>query len=143
MHEAVAIDPATDVIYETEDANGSHGGFYRWTPPAGFTGGKGALHALAGKDAAGALEAMSCARGSKSPYGGVILAEDGRGIQHLVGVTAQGKSYPMARNELASRNEFTGSNFSADGKILFANIQSPGHVFAITGPWGRPSNARS
>jgi uncharacterized protein len=31
--------------------------------------------------------------------------------------------------------------FSADGTILFVNIQSPGHVFAITGPWRRPSNA--
>jgi hypothetical protein len=30
----------------------------------------------------------------------------------------------------------------ADGGILFANIQSPGYVFAITGPWGRPSDAR-
>ena len=30
-----------------------------------------------------------------SPYGGIILAEDGEGIQHLVGVTDQGKSYPL------------------------------------------------
>ena len=27
-----------------------------------------------------------------SPYGGVILAEDGEGMQHLVGVTEEGKS---------------------------------------------------
>jgi hypothetical protein len=26
-------------------------------------------------------------------------------------------------------------------RILFANIQTPGHVFAITGRWGRPSDA--
>ena len=74
-----------------------------------------------------------------SPYGGVILAEDGEGIQHLVGVTAQGKAYPMARNDL-NDSEFTGPNFSADGRILFANIQAPGHVFAITGPWRRPGD---
>ncbi|GAB3588156.1 PhoX family protein [Amycolatopsis endophytica] len=70
-----------------------------------------------------------------SPHGGLILAEDGEGLSHLVGVTARGQSYPMARNEL-NDSEFTGPTFSQDGRILFANIQSPGHVFAITGPWG-------
>lgn len=74
-----------------------------------------------------------------SPYGGVILAEDGEGVQHLVGVTDQGKSYAMARNDL-NGSEFAGPTFSADGRQLFAGIQSPGHVFAITGPWRRPSN---
>ena len=74
-----------------------------------------------------------------SPYGGLILAEDGEGVQHLVGVTAEGKTFPMARNDL-NGSEFTGPVFSADGKVLFANIQEPGHVFAITGPWGRASN---
>jgi hypothetical protein len=59
-----------------------------------------------------------------SPYGGVILAEDGDGIQHLVGVTDQGKAYALARNDL-NDSEFTGPAFSADGLILFACIQSP------------------
>jgi hypothetical protein len=72
-------------------------------------------------------------------YGGVILAEDGEGIQHLVGVTDQGKAYSLARNEL-NDSEFAGPNFTADGKILFAKHPIPGHVFAITGPWRRPSN---
>ncbi len=77
-----------------------------------------------------------------SPYGGVILAEDGEGVQHLVGVTEEGKSYTMARNDQGD-SEFTGPVFSPDGRTLFACIQSgPGRVFAITGPWGRPSNAR-
>ncbi|MGW0230832.1 alkaline phosphatase PhoX [Actinopolymorpha singaporensis] len=250
-HEAVAVDPRTSAIYETEDAGGPNGLYYRWTPPKGFRGGKGALRALAlgtGGDTAGTLEAMSCYLGGKhvadlseatrpgttyrvrwvevpdrdarttsvrkqftddqvtrshklegawwadggayfvasfartedgstrahdgqvwfydpasqtvtlkvifgvnpspdadgnydgpdnitvSPYGGVILAEDGDGVQHLVGVTRSGRSYPMARNDL-NGNEFTGPNFSPDGRVLFANIQSPGHVFAITGPW--------
>ncbi|MEV4116610.1 alkaline phosphatase PhoX [Nonomuraea sp. NPDC049695] len=75
-----------------------------------------------------------------SPYGGVILAEDGEGIQHLVGVTDRGQTYPIARNEI-NDGEFTGPNFSADGRILFANIQSPGYVFAITGPWRRSGHA--
>ena len=258
-HEAVAVDPATNVIYETEDAGAPNGLYFRWVPPAGFRGGLHALVDLArspGGDSAGALQAMSCSRGSRhiadlaeatqpgtqykvrwvdvpdrlattvsirnqfaddevtrsrklegqwwadggvyfvasfarlsdgsanehdgqvwfynpatetvslttifgvnpdpdvdtdyydgpdnitvSPYGGVILAEDGEGVQHLVGVTEQGKSYVMARNDQGD-SEFTGPVFSADGRTLFACIQSgPGRVFAITGPWGRPSNA--
>jgi hypothetical protein len=75
------------------------------------------------------------------PNGGLILAEDGEGIQHLVGVTDQGKAYPLARNEV-SDSEFAGPTFSADGKVLFASIQADGYTFAITGPWGRPSNSR-
>jgi uncharacterized protein len=69
-----------------------------------------------------------------SPHGGLILAEDGEGIQHLVGVTERGTPYPLARNEF-SDSEFTGPTFTADGRILYANIQTPGHTFAITGPW--------
>lgn len=71
------------------------------------------------------------------PHGGLILAEDGEGLSHLVGVTAQGKAYALARNEL-NESEFTGPTFTPDGHILFANIQTPGYVFAITGPWRRP-----
>lgn len=262
-HEAVAVDPRTHVIYETEDAGGPNGLYFRWVPPAGFVGRKGALTALAtapGGDRAGLLQAMSCARGGRhiadlseatrpgtqykvtwvdvpdrdataagsvsvrrqftvdqvtrsrklegawwadggayfvssfarlvdgsrnehdgqvwfydpaketvtlttifgvnpdpsvdgdnydgpdnitvSPFGGVILAEDGSGVQHLVGVTDQGKAYTLARND-ASEVEFTGPVFSPDGRTLFASIQSgPGRLFAITGPCGRPSNAR-
>lgn len=257
-HEAVAVDPETHTIYETEDASGPNGLYFRWVPPADFEGGNGALRELAlssGGTTAGQLQAMSCYRGSKhipdlslatqpgtrysvqwidvpdrdaasvsvrkqftdsqvtrsrklegqwwgdggayfvasyarnsdgsvnehdgqvwfydpatetitlktifgvnldpdvdtdnydgpdnitvSPYGGVILAEDGEGVSHLVGVTAEGKTYPIARNEI-NESEFTGPAFSADGRVLFANIQSPGHVFAITGPWGRASNS--
>jgi len=77
-----------------------------------------------------------------APQGGLILAEDGSGVSHLVGVTDQGKSYPMARNEY-NNSEFCGPAFSHDGKWLFANIQSPGFTLAITGPWTGPSNAAS
>lgn len=251
-HEAVAVDPHRHTIYLTEDANEPHGLFYRWTPPEGFHGGKGALRSLATKSGgatAGSLQAMTCSASGKhiadlseatkpgvtyqvkwvdvpdrdaktvsvrkqfsndkvtrsrklegawwdgdgayfvasyarksdgsvlehdgqvwfyhphhetvtlktifgvnpsptvdgafdgpdnitvSPYGGVIVAEDGEGIQHLVGVTNGGVSFPLARND-GTESEFTGPNFSADGQILFANIQTPGTVFAISGPWG-------
>lgn len=71
-----------------------------------------------------------------SPYGGVILAEDGEGVQHLLGATARGQSFFFARNQL-NDSEFTGPNFSPDKKTMFANIQSPGHVLAIRGPFTR------
>lgn len=39
----------------------------------------------------------------------------------------------IARSQMGS--EFTGPTFSPDGRILFAGIQKPGTLFAITGPW--------
>jgi secreted PhoX family phosphatase len=251
-HEAVAVNPHTNEIFLTEDANGPHGLWFRWTPPADFKGRKGALRELAlagGGDAAGRLRAMvafdgttqipdlslATAPGTKyqvrwvevpnreglavsvrkqftndqvtrsrkfegswwgdggvyvvasfgrvsdgsvnehdgqiwfydpkfetltlktifgvnpdpsaegnfdgpdnitvSPYGGVILAEDGEGLSHLVGVDRRGDD-ALARNEL-NESEFTGPTFSTDNQTLFANIQDPGIVFAVTGPWGR------
>jgi secreted PhoX family phosphatase len=257
-HEAAAVDPATGAIYLTEDASSPNGLYYRWTPPADFVPGKGALHALAtgGAVEVGTLEAMKCfdedgnhvpdlsiatevntkytvewvtvpdrdarrvsvrkqftneqvTRSRKlegqwwadggayfvasyarlsdgstnehdgqvwfydpkksrvvlktlfgvnpapatgdanfdgpdnitvSPHGGLILAEDGEGRSHLVGVTEQGKAYALALN-LANDSEFAGPVFNASGSTLFTNIQTPGYTLAITGPWGRPSNA--
>ncbi|UQA96138.1 alkaline phosphatase PhoX [Streptomyces halobius] len=79
-----------------------------------------------------------------SPYGGLIIAEDGEGVQHLFGATEDGRTYPIARNEVnvgtaeePEFGEFTGPVFSPDGRTLFANIQDPGIMLAITGPWKR------
>ncbi|GGS57744.1 alkaline phosphatase PhoX [Streptomyces griseoviridis] len=79
-----------------------------------------------------------------SPYGGLVVAEDGDGVQHLFGATESGKTYPIARNELnlgteeePEYSEFTGVTFSPDGRTLYANIQTPGIMLAITGPWKR------
>ncbi|MER8017858.1 alkaline phosphatase PhoX [Streptomyces griseoluteus] len=79
-----------------------------------------------------------------SPYGGLVIAEDGEGVQHLFGATDGGRTYPIARNELnlgtesaPQYSEFTGVTFSPDGHTLFANIQDPGIMLAITGPWKR------
>ncbi|MEU9703398.1 alkaline phosphatase PhoX [Streptomyces sp. NPDC047981] len=71
-----------------------------------------------------------------SPYGGLVIAEDGEGVQHLFGATERGRTYPIARNDL-NDSEFTGVVFSPDGDTLFANIQDPGIMVAITGPWRR------
>ncbi|WP_411106162.1 alkaline phosphatase PhoX [Streptomyces sp. cmx-4-9] len=79
-----------------------------------------------------------------SPYGGLVIAEDGSGLQHLFGATASGRTYPLARNELnigtaeePEFSEFTGVCFSPDGRTLYANIQDPGIMLAVTGPWRR------
>ena len=253
-HEAVAVDPDRHVIYLTEDAASPFGLYYRWKPPQGFRGEKGALAELASETAgitAGRLQAMSCYSGKRhiadlslatevgttyrvrwvdvpdrdatsvsirnqfsaddpvthaqklegqwwglggvyfvssfarrtagsprnhdgqvwfydprertvtlktifgrnlnpavpgnpgnfdgpdnitvSPHGGLILAEDGSGIQHLIGVSRGGTAYPMARNQ-RNNSEFAGPAFSADGRILFLNIYA-GWTFAVTGPW--------
>ncbi|MFE1549079.1 alkaline phosphatase PhoX [Streptomyces sp. NPDC058718] len=71
-----------------------------------------------------------------SPYGGIVIAEDGRGVQHLFGATDSGRTYPIARNDF-NDSEFTGVCFSPDGETLFANLQTPGIMVAITGPWRR------
>ena len=261
-HEAVAVDPDTGQVYETEDATDPHGLFYRWTPPASAMPlGKGSLRALGPTE--GALQALrartdageivldlslatepgtrydvewvdvfdrdgvvplvrrqfngfwvgrrrtgpggditrsrklegawwgdggayfvaSFARttdGSArqhdgqvwfydplsstvtlrlifaytpqdndgepdgpdniavSPYGGVILAEDGQGRQHLVGATEEGHTYFLARNELGDgTGELAGVNFSPDKKTLFVNLFQPGLVYAVHGPWKR------
>ncbi|GAB2956748.1 alkaline phosphatase PhoX [Streptomyces heilongjiangensis] len=79
-----------------------------------------------------------------SPYGGIVIAEDGEGVQHLFGATDSGRTYPIARNDLnigteeePEYSEFAGVTFSPDGKTLYANIQTPGILLAITGPWKR------
>jgi secreted PhoX family phosphatase len=53
-------------------------------------------------------------------------------------------TYAIARNQYnlgtaaePEYSEFTGPTFSADGRVLFVNIQTPGITLAITGPWER------
>jgi secreted PhoX family phosphatase len=82
-----------------------------------------------------------------SPRGGLVLCEDGSGEQFLHGLTTDGEVFPFAKNMVRLNGErngivgdFTGSEWagachSPDGRWLFANIQSPGITFAITGPW--------
>ncbi len=76
---------------------------------------------------------------SITPWGSLILAEDGVGASHVLSSTPGGATYAVARNQLLYNgefSEFTGPNFSADGTVLFVNIQEPGITLAITGPWG-------
>lgn len=83
-----------------------------------------------------------------SPRGGIILCEDGDLVgQRMNGLTLDGQIFEFARNNVqlnGERNgisgdfrgaEWAGATYSKDGKWLFANLQSPGITFAITGPW--------
>ncbi|MBW4685066.1 MAG: PhoX family protein [Komarekiella atlantica HA4396-MV6] len=69
-----------------------------------------------------------------APNRDLFLCEDGGGTDFIVGVTPAGALYKFARNALNS-NELTGVCFSADGRIMFVNMQTPGITFAISGPW--------
>ncbi|GIH22797.1 hypothetical protein Aph01nite_11070 [Acrocarpospora phusangensis] len=78
-----------------------------------------------------------------TPWGTLVLAEDGVRASHVLSSIPGGPTYAIARNQLAigtsngspTYSEFTGPTFSPDGKVLFVNIQTPGITLAVTGPW--------
>ena len=77
-----------------------------------------------------------------APNGDLVICEDlinpfvKQQLPHLRGVTPEGQIFNLARNPNAkNKNEFCGSTFSPDGKILFVNIQTLDYTFAIRGPW--------
>lgn len=97
-----------------------------------------------------------------SPRGGVILCEDGGGVNdaygfgdRMLGLAADGSSYVFCKNNTVLTagdvagagksvapgdyrgREFGGACFDAAGDALFANMQSPGITYAIWGPWAR------
>ena len=71
-----------------------------------------------------------------APWGDLVLAEDGEGIDHVIGVTPEAKVYTLARNA-RDDGEFAGPVFSPDGSTLFVNMQTAGLTLAITGAWAR------
>lgn len=72
-----------------------------------------------------------------SPWGDLIVCEDGSGKQHLVGITPEGRFYKFAHNAMDNDSEMAGATFSPDGSTFFVNIQEAGLTLAITGPWGK------
>lgn len=82
-----------------------------------------------------------------SPRGGLVLCEDGSDLEFMHGLTVDGEIFKFAQNNVVLNgehngligdfrgSEWAGACYSADGKWLFANIQSPGLTVAITGPW--------
>lgn len=82
-----------------------------------------------------------------TPWGTLVLAEDGLGASHVLSSIPGGPTYAIARNQLnigtaaePEYSEFTGPTFSPDGRVLFVNIQTPGLTLAITGR-GRSTSA--
>ena len=97
-----------------------------------------------------------------SPRGGVVLCEDGGGSTdafgtgaRLLGLNPAGEAYIFCKNNVnlsaqqvagAGKtvsaadhrgSEFCGATFDPTGRVLFANIQTPGITVAITGPWAK------
>ncbi len=82
-----------------------------------------------------------------SPRGGLILCEDGPTDTFIRGLTTDGTIFPFAKNNVVlngekngfegdfRHREFAGATFSADGRWLFFNAQTPGITFGVTGPW--------
>lgn len=72
-----------------------------------------------------------------TPFGDLVICEDNlaRRENFVVGVTARGKCYRIARNAHPSKRELAGACFAPDGRTLFVNVQEPGMTFAIWGPW--------
>ncbi|MCC0176024.1 DUF839 domain-containing protein [Waterburya agarophytonicola K14] len=67
-----------------------------------------------------------------APFGDLVVCEDGKDEQFLIGVTPKGKYYQLARNAL-NNSEFAGICFSPDEKTMFVNIYNPGMTLAV---WG-------
>ena len=76
-----------------------------------------------------------------TPWGDLMICEDGRGDNYLRGLTPDGAIYDFARNAHEDSAEFCGACFSPDGSTLFVNVQEPGFTYAITGPWESLRNA--
>lgn len=86
-----------------------------------------------------------------SPRGGLVLCEDGGGVEYLHGLSPKGEIFQFAANNVmipagspvnGITGDYTGSEWagacfgSGYGRdFLFVNLQSPGITFAITGPW--------
>jgi secreted PhoX family phosphatase len=71
-----------------------------------------------------------------APWGHLIVCEDkrsGTGVNHLKGVTPDGRIYTFAR--LHASTELAGICFSPDGGTMFVNAYHPGRTLAIRGPW--------
>jgi len=68
-----------------------------------------------------------------TPWGDLVVAEDGDGDQYLRGIRPDGSVYEIARNARSS-GELCGVCLSPDGDALFVNLQREGLTLAIRGP---------
>jgi uncharacterized protein len=122
-------------------------GYIYWTCTSGGKAGKGQIfrYALAAETIELFVESPSASildfpdNLTMSPFGDLIVCEDGVGEQFLVGIDPQGEYYRFARNALNDK-EFAGVCFSPDGQTMFVNIYEPGMTLAIWGNWKMAKN---
>lgn len=77
-----------------------------------------------------------------SPRGGIVLCEDGGGVQYLRGLTQSGAIFDFVKTN-GSLPEFCGATYDPRGDVLYFNIQgstsasgtSMGGTYAMWGPW--------
>jgi uncharacterized protein len=74
-----------------------------------------------------------------APFDAALWCQDGGEGQCLVAVDSGATLAPVARNP--GVGEWAGATFSADGRWLFANLQSRSLTVAITGPWPKSLTA--
>ncbi|MBA2561126.1 MAG: DUF839 domain-containing protein [Propionibacteriales bacterium] len=81
-----------------------------------------------------------------SPYGSLVLSEDGNTANHLLSWSKHTGAQAIARNLIVLEqtdaganvySEMSGPTFSPNGHMLFGTVMDPGHTFAIHGPWGK------
>jgi secreted PhoX family phosphatase len=79
----------------------------------------------------------NCDNLTQAPWGDLIVCEDTVDNAQscgLVGIRRDGSQYLIGNNAY-SASEVAGICFSPDGEIMFLNIQYPGIMLAVTGPW--------
>jgi hypothetical protein len=117
-------------------------GYIYWTCTSGGKAGKGQIfrYALAAETIELFIESPDASvldypdNLIMSPFGDLMVCEDGVGEQFVVGINPQGEHYHFARNAL-NEKEFAGICFSPDGQTMFVNIYEPGMTLAIWGNW--------
>lgn len=143
------------VLYFVDTSGGParRGAVWAYRPPDDEAHGRGRLTAIF---VAGDAEAADHPDNvTVSSRGGIVLCEDSGSPEgtRLLGLTRDGRSYELARNNVLidrrirgkrairpgdyRSREFTGACFDPKGRILFVNVQVPGITFAIAGPWRR------
>jgi secreted PhoX family phosphatase len=80
-----------------------------------------------------------------SPRGGLVICEDGDGVQLIRGLTTRGQIFDLVSTDSPGNDstDFAGACFSPDGRILFFNQQGGtrkpyttfGATYALWGSW--------
>ena len=70
-----------------------------------------------------------------SACGGLLIAEDGDGKQHLIGSTDRGETFFFARNDDRESAEFVGPTSHPTARSSSPTCRNPVESYAIRGPF--------